>query len=62
MAKSLELINKLATLLSAKYAMKELGDVAWFLGCRATRYQASTGILGAEQKRFVWALWKEYDI
>jgi hypothetical protein len=31
MAKSLELINKLATLLSAKYAMKELGDVAWFL-------------------------------
>jgi transposase InsO family protein len=37
MAKSLELINKLASLISAKYAMKELGDVAWFLGCRIIR-------------------------
>jgi len=37
MAKSLELINRLAFLLGARYAMKELGDVAWFLGCHIIR-------------------------
>jgi hypothetical protein len=37
MGKSLELIDKLASLLGAKYALKELGDVAWFLGCRIIR-------------------------
>lgn len=37
MAKSLELVKSLASLLSAKYALKELGDAAWFLGCRIIR-------------------------
>jgi hypothetical protein len=37
MATSLKLIEKLTTLLGAKYAMKELGDVKWFLGCHIIR-------------------------
>jgi hypothetical protein len=37
MAASLELIEKLASLLGARYAMKELGDIEWFLGCRIVR-------------------------
>jgi hypothetical protein len=37
MATSLKLIEKLASLLGARYVMKELGDVEWFLGCRIVR-------------------------
>jgi hypothetical protein len=37
MVTSLELIEKLASQLGAKYAMKELRDVEWFLGCRIVR-------------------------
>jgi hypothetical protein len=33
-ATGLKLIEKLAFLLSAKYDMRELGYVEWFLGCR----------------------------
>jgi len=36
-AKSLKLINKLASLLGARYAMKELGDISWFLRCYIIR-------------------------
>ena len=50
-AKSLELINKLASLLSAKFAMKELGDVAWFLGCRIVRDR---------KKRKIWMVQDAY--
>jgi hypothetical protein len=51
MAKNLELINKLASLLSAKYAMKELGDVAWFLGCR---------IIRDRKARLIWIVQDSY--
>jgi hypothetical protein len=37
MVTSLELIEKLVSQLGAKYAMKELRDVEWFLGCRIVR-------------------------
>jgi hypothetical protein len=37
MVTSLELVEKLVSQLGAKYAMKELGDVEWFLGYRIVR-------------------------
>jgi hypothetical protein len=51
MAKNLELINKLASLLSAKYAIKELADVAWFLGCR---------IIRDRKARLIWIVQDSY--
>jgi hypothetical protein len=37
MVTSLELVEKLVSQLGVKYAMKELRDVEWFLGCRIVR-------------------------
>jgi hypothetical protein len=51
LAKNLELINKLASLLSAKYAVKELGDVAWFLGYR---------IIRDRKARLIWIVQDSY--
>jgi hypothetical protein len=37
LSKTVTAVDRLATLLSKKFPLKELGDVSWFLGCRIIR-------------------------
>jgi hypothetical protein len=60
-AKSLELVNKLASLLGARYAMKELGDVSWFLGCRIIRDRKARKIW-IVQDAYISTMAERFDI
>jgi hypothetical protein len=37
LAKTITVVDRLATLLGKKFPLKEIGDVVWFLGYRITR-------------------------
>lgn len=44
LVKTVNAVKRLAVLLSKKFPLKELGDVAWFLSCRIIRNRAQRKI------------------
>jgi hypothetical protein len=60
-AKTLDLVNQLAALLGKKYAMKELGNVTWFLGCRVIHDRKARKVW-IVQDAYVAGMAKRFDI